>query len=892
MSETGKAFDGRAFDAALAQTAQPLPLFRDALKQGRAALKSEYRNLPARELLKRHSALIDALLARAWQVHAARLPTKHRVALVAVGGYGRAELHPASDIDLMLLTDKGDTEVLRGFAEPFFYFLWDMGLEVGHSVRSLKDCAREAKKDITVCTNLMESRLLVGPDTLMAELSAAIAPTRLWPSKKFFIAKRDEQRARHAHFEDTLYNLEPNIKEGPGGLRDIQTIAWVTQRHFGTRTLHDLVTLKFLSEAEYRTLARGQHFLWDLRNGLHYLAGRREDRLLFDHQRALAQLHGFRDRPGRLAVEQLMKRYYRTIKELALLNEILLQHIEEAILTAGKDRIKPLNRRFQARNDFIEATHPRVFERAPWAMLEMFLLLQQHATLKGVRASTIRLIRANLTRIDHTFRKDLAARALFMEILRQPRGITHELRRMNAYGVLGAYIPAFGRVVGQMQHDLFHVYTVDEHTLFVVRNLRRFTVPEFRNEFPLASEIIVNLVKPERLYIAGLFHDIAKGRGGDHSTLGERDAEVFCRHHGLSEYDTRFVAWLVRHHLLMSHTAQREDISDPDVVLQFAQQVGDAERLANLYLLTVADMRGTSPKVWNAWKGRLLAQLYYDTLRLLRRGFGAPIDVAQHIADLQAEARAALSAGTTPEAAAQFWQRLDPDYFLRHDADGIAWHASVIAPAPATDLPLAAARYRAHRGGTEVLIFTQDRDDLFAILTAGLERMNLNIVDARIHTTASGFALDTFVVLDRNNEAIADARALDALAQGMRAQLLDPKPGRSLDASVMSRQLKHFPIETRVSFQEARNGGSTIMEVTAQDRPGLLHRIALALQACGVRLVTAKVATYGERAEDVFFVTDRNGSPLRDAQARERLAQAVHARLDAAAREGARSLLI
>ncbi|MEK7206342.1 MAG: [protein-PII] uridylyltransferase, partial [Pseudomonadota bacterium] len=506
-----------------------------------------------------------------------------------------------------------------------------------------------------------------------------------------------------------------------------------------------------------------------MRAGLHYVAGRREDRLLFDHQRTLAKHFGYSDEHGILAVEQFMKRYYRTIKELSLLSEILLQHFEEAILSSGRAKIKPINRRFQSHLGFVEVTHPRVFERAPFAMLEIFLILQQHLELKGVRADTIRLLRANLPRIDSKFRKDLACRSLFMEILRQPHGITHELRRMNAYGVLGAYLPAFGKIVGQMQHDLFHVYTVDAHSLMVVRNLRRFTVPEFRHEFPLPSEIIQEVVKPERLYLSGLFHDIAKGRGGDHSVLGEEEVESFSRLHNLSEYDTRFIKWLVRHHLVMSDTAQRADISDPEVVRQFAQKVGDQEHLDNLYLLTVADMRGTSPVVWNTWKGRLLSQLYSATTRLLRHGIAEPIDLAARVADLRQAALDLLRpSGLSPELVATFWQNLDADYFLPYDAESLAWQAQAIAGAHATELPIVATRYSPDLGGSEFLIYTPDRDDLFVIMTAGFDRMNLSIMDARIHTLRNGFALDTFVVLDHSGQAVSDPRQLVPLQKAMR----------------------------------------------------------------------------------------------------------------------------
>lgn len=875
-------FNSREFDRSLAGTEKPLPLFRAALRAGRETLKQRfYEHSGAASLVTLHARLIDQLIVRAWQRHLPLLPAGIPVALVPVGGYGRGELHPASDVDLMLLFEKNDPAKTSAFIEALVRFLWDMGLEVGHSVRTLKDCVREAKIDITVVTNLMESRLLEGDEALFLKMRRLTHASKIWPSRKFFAAKREEQAARHRHFHDTAYNLEPNIKDGPGGLRDIQMISWVTQRHYDSASLHDLVALGFLSEEEYRTLIRERNFLWHVRAGLHYLADRREDRLLFDHQRSLARHFGYTDKPGFLAVEQFMKRYYRTIKELTLLNEILLQHFDEALLARNRKKIRIINRRFQSHLGFLEVRHPRVFERSPFSMLEMFLIMQQHPELKGVRADTIRLVRANLHRIDKNFRKDLACRSLFMEIIRQPRGITHELRRMNAYGVLGAYLPAFGRIVGQMQHDLFHVYTVDEHSLFVVRNMRRFTVPEFHHEFSQQSEVIQKLVKPERLYLGGLFHDIAKGRGGDHSELGEKEAEAFCRLHNLSEYDTRFVCWLVRHHLQMSDTAQRADISDPDVILRFARQVGDQEHLNNLYLLTVADMRGTSPAVWNAWKGRLLSQLYSATTRLLRRGIAEPIDLDAHIADLRKAALELIRpSGLSQELVVNFWRDLDAEYFLPYDAESLAWQARVIAGAHAGDLPIVATRYTPDIGGSEFLIYTPDRDDLFVIMTAGFDRLNLSIMDARIHTLRNGFALDTFVVLDHAGEPVSNPRMLTSLQQAMRDQLLNPRPGRDLLSAHLPRQMKHFPIETRVMFNPSPQGQLTTMEVTAQDRPGLLYQVALALKHCRVNLVAAKVATYGERAEDIFFINDRNRQPLTDPEQLKCLEKEIAQRLE------------
>jgi len=879
-------FNAARFDAALRELSghpplEALPLFRQALRAGRHALeKSWHEGLPVDRQLALQAVLVDTLLARAWSLHAPLLDPGIELALIAVGGYGRGELYPHSDIDLLLLLKGNRHQQVKPFAEAFLQFLWDMGLEVGHSVRSLNDCVAESRKDITVATNLMEARLLVGPATLFTAMQSRTGPARLWPSRKFFAAKLAEQHARHARFDDTAYKLEPNIKESPGGLRDIQVIAWVTQRHFGTNRLRDLVALDFLTDKEFRALERGRRQLAEIRCGLHYLAGRREDRLLFDHQRTLAEQLGFRDKRGHLGVELFMKRYYRAVKELTLLNEILLQHFEETLLTRGRPRTRPINRRFQAHGTYLEVTRPNIFERFPSALLELFLILQQHPELTGVRSATIRLVRENLHRINTRFRRDLACRSLFMEILRQPRGITHVLRRMNAYGVLGAYLPAFGRVVGQMQHDLFHVYTVDEHTLFVVRNLRRFTVPEYRHEFPFASELIRHVIKPERLYLAGLFHDIAKGRGGDHSELGEIEVIAFCRAHGLSDYDTRFVAWLVRQHLLMSSVAQRQDIHDPAVILGFARQVGDPERLAHLYLLTVADMRGTSPTVWNVWKDRLLTHLYNETLHVLQRGLAEPFDLATRIADLKSGARPLLEkAGVSAAQAEAHWASLDAGYFQHHDSNAIAWHTEQIVQSPASALPLVATRYHPEAGGTEFLFYCPDRDDLFAVITGGLERLNLTIMDARIHTTRAGFALDTFVVLDQAMLPISDSRLLDGMAHDMRQHLLEPRAGRDFRHGMLPRTLKHFPITTRVNFILSADGRQTVLEVRAQDRPGLLYQVALALQQCQVRLVTAKIATYGERAEDYFFVSDRNGEPLTDPAQQECLQTAIATRL-------------
>lgn len=857
-----KLIDVQGLQSRITEVDDPIALLRTALGQARQQLRDYHmQGAPSQDIVHHHAWLVDQVLHLAWTHHQHLVPQKIELALVAVGGYGRGELHPHSDVDLMLLVQTQRYEKIRLFTESLLSFLWDIGLEVGHSVRSIKDCVREAKNDLTVATNIMEARLLAGSEKLIEEMKNKTAAPKLWPADTFYKAKLEEQQVRHDKFDDTAYNLEPNIKEGPGGLRDIQTVLWVAQRQYGATQLRDLIEHGFLTTDEYRSLVRGRNFLWKLRNGLHFNSNRREDRLLFDHQRTLAEWMGYRDDDSRLAVEQLMKRYYRTVKELRLLNEILLQHYEEINLSSASARVEAINRRFRAYNGYLETVDEDIFEKSPLALLELFLILQQNPALKGVRAGTIRQVRANLHRIDQEFRNDIRCRSLFMEIMRQPRGQTHTLRRMNAYGVLGAYIPLFGAVVGQMQYDLFHVYTVDAHSLFVVRNLRRFAHPEHRGEFPRASRLMSQAFKPERLYLAGVFHDIAKGRKGDHSILGERDAFDFCKSHEMSNYDAHFVAWLVRNHLLMSWTAQRQDITDEGVVRDFAKKVGDQERLNNLYLLTIADIRGTSPHVWNAWKGRLLDDLYFITTQVLRRGHTEPTRVEQRIKDVKEQALEFIDKERiAPEVISQHWESFPNDYFLRYSASEIALHVNMIASTAAIQLPLVEVQHDPNLGANVFLVYAPETGRLLSLVTGGFARMNLNIVDARIHATPAGFALYTFIALEQGDRQTSDPETLQRLKHRLRNEIVNPALDRPRKQAHIPRTLKHFPIETRVSFTQSPSGQHTMMEVVAQDQPGLLHAVALCLSECKVKLATAKIATYGERAEDIFFITDRDGN--------------------------------
>jgi len=867
-------FDRRDFERRLARCDDHVALFRDTVQAGRQVLRQQHEaGASAPIIVAHHAWLIDRILHYAWRLHSDRLEDVP-IALVAVGGYGRSELHPYSDIDLMILLARDDYRRVQAFVETFLSFLWDIGLEVGHSVRSLNDCVKAAKRDITVATNIMEARHLEGDRGLVATMVERTGPDRIWKPTDFFKAKLEEQQARHLKYDDSAYDLEPNIKEGPGGLRDLQTVIWVLKRRYGITELRQLIDNDYLTDAEYRQLVRGRNFLWKLRIGLHYTAGRSEDRLLFDHQRVLAEEFGYRDNPNHLAVEQLMKRYYRTVKDLRLLNEILLQHYEEENSSRRASRVRVINDRFQSYGGYLETRHERVFEEHPSAILELFLLLQQHTSLKGVRASAIRQLRASLYLIDNRFRNDPRCKELFMKIMRQPSGITHALRRMNAYGVLGSYIPVFGGVVGQMQHDLFHVYTVDAHSLFVVRNLRRFAMDEHADEFPLANRIMAHVDKPERLYLAGLFHDVAKGRGGDHSVLGEKDAVQFCNRHGMSDYDARFVGWLVRHHLLMSHTAQRKDITDADVIREFAESVGDQEHLNNLYLLTIADIRGTSPHVWNAWKGRLLEDLYHAATRSIRHGLSVPQDTAERVADIREAVRSQLGERTVSrDQLESFWSALSTDYFLRHSADDLAWHVESIAASRAIDLPLVAVRFRPRLDALVFLIYAPESEQLLSLVTKGFERMNLNIADAKIHTTRSGFALYTFVALEEGLSEGVDKTHIGHLKSQLRQRIIHDTEAESDKVYRLPRKLKHFNIETEVEFSQTSH--HTVMEVIALDQPGLLHRVSRCLLQCKVHLLTAKIATFGERVEDVFFITDRDGNPVTDAEQLECLRSSI-----------------
>jgi len=877
-------FDRGQFQAELALKASPIAAFKKAIRHAREVLDGRFKaGREIRRLVEDRAWFVDQILREAWE----RLPwcEDADIALLAVGGYGRGELHPFSDIDLLILLDNADHESFREPIEQFLTLLWDIGLEVGQSVRSVDECASEARADLTVITNLMESRTIAGPERLRLRMQEVTSTAQMWPSKDFFLAKHKEQRARHSKYNDTEYNLEPNVKGSPGGLRDIQTILWVARRHFGTLNLHAMVGQGFLLESEYALLASSQDFLWKVRYALHMLAGRAEDRLLFDHQSKVAALLGYEDSDSKRAIERFMQKYYRVVMAIAELSDLIVQHFEEQILRAGEiGQATPINSRFLLRDGYIEAAHPNVFKRTPFAIMEIFVLMAQHPEIKGVCANSIRLLREHRHLIDDDFRRDIRNTSLFVELFKCPQGIHRNLRRMNRYGILGLYLPEFGHIVGQMQHDLFHIYTVDAHTLNLIKHLRKFKWPELAEKFPLASKLIDKLPKPELIYLAGLYHDIGKGRGGDHSELGAVDAQAFCTRHQLPNWDSKLIVWLVQHHLVMSTTAQRKDLSDPQVIFDFARLVGDQTRLDYLYVLTVADINATNPSLWNSWRASLLRQLYTETKRALRRGLENPLDREEQIRLTQSAALDILvRGGTDADDAEQLWAQLGDDYFLRHTAADVAWHSEAILQHPADGDPLVLIKETTQRefeGGTQIFIYAPDQHDFFAVTVAAMAQLNLNIHDARILTSTSQFTLDTYIVLEGEGGSIGDNPArIKEIRQGLIDALKNPDEYQSIIQRRVPRQLKHFAFAPQVTIHNDAHRPVTILEVTAPDRPGLLARIGRIFLEFDLSLQNAKIATLGERVEDVFFVTDAHNHPLADPELCLRLQATMVAQL-------------
>ena len=843
-----------------------LPELRHALNADQKALADAYLAHPdARTYLRARSDLIDCALTTLWSQTA--IPSD--CALIAVGGYGRGELYPCSDIDVLIALSAPPSPELQATLETLICQFWDLGLAIGHSVRTIDECISAAQVDVTVQTALFESRLICGDNALAQRLQAAVDQTM--NGEQFIAAKLAEQDERHLRHAFTAFSLEPNVKESPGGLRDLQSIAWIARAAGFSESANVWASLQqqgLMQGDERVAVERAADFLAEVRIQLHLLTGRAEDRLVFDLQGQMARQFGFSDDSNKRASEQFMQRYYRIAKRVTQINTLVLKSISEKLAPASKQRIRPLNERFQKVGNKLDILDPQIYQRQPSAILETFLLMEKQGGVQEMTARTLRALYGARRLVNRDFRQEKENKQLFIQILKQKHGVLHALRLMNQFSILGRYIPAFGKIVGQMQHDLFHVFTVDQHILQVVRNIRRFQREEFAHENPFCHRVIVEFERPWLLVLAALFHDIAKGRGGDHSELGTVDAEAFCVSHGLSAKDTQLIVWLVREHLTMSTVAQKEDITDPTTVTAFSQKVGDVRHLTALYLLTVADIRGTSPKVWNSWKARLLEGLYRNTLARLEQACEdsgvAPQDIGDMVVQRKRDALAHLryfALGNSVQT--QFWQQLDDVYFLRHTDEEIAWHTRCLYYRVHENKPIVRARPDPDGEGIQALVYAPDQPDLFVKLCAYFGSIGYSIMDAKIHTTRHGYALDSFNLMDasardmdRETCAIIEHDLLEVLAG--RIIPTQPSGGR------LSRQVRSFPIAPEVRIEPDESGSQFVVSIRAADRTGLLYAIAETLTRHGASLHTARISTLGERAEDTFLVSGRSLSQSRD----------------------------
>jgi len=868
--------------SAVAQPANGVASFRLRLAVDKSALVEHFAAArpsatAATTLIRGLSKLVDATLSELWV--ATMMPA--RAALVAAGGYGRGELFPFSDVDvLLLLPDDLGSEEARPAVERFITACWDIGLEIGSSVRNSEECATESRRDVTVQTALLESRLVCGPRRLFQALHKRLAADR--DPRAFLRAKTLEMHQRHTKYEDTPYSLEPNCKESPGGLRDLQILLWVARAAGLGRSWSELAGNGIVTPFEAKQLQHNEGLLRLIRARLHMIAGRREDRLVFDLQTAVATSLGLSAQHAQRVSEVLMRRYYWAAKAVVQLNQIVLLNIEARVEGREAEAMRPINARFFDRGGMLEVASDDLYQREPHAILETFLLYQQTVGVKGLSARTLRALYNARGLMNAAFRSDPVNRKCFIEILQQPSGQTHALRLMNQTSVLGRYLWVFRRIVGQMQHDLFHVYTVDQHILMVVRNVRWFFVPEHAHEYPVCSQLAGQFERPYVLFVAALFHDVAKGRGGDHSELGGAEVRRFCREHAIPRGDAQLIEFLVRHHLTMSHIAQKEDLSDTEVVTRFVAQVRDERTLTALYLLTVADIRGTSPKVWNAWKGKLLEDLYRLALRSLG---GTKPSLEADLEARKAEARSLLAlTSQLPGTETPLWDTLEVSYFARHDAADLAWHARMLWRHVRTTVPVVCARASAVGEGLQVLVYAPDIADLFARICGYFDNAGFSVLDAKVHTTRAQFALDTFQLVHPNIDTADPAgyRDLISLVETQLAQALaatgplpEPRRGR------VSRRVKSFPVTPRVSLRPDERAQRWLLSVSASDRSGLLYGIARVLARHHINLQLAKISTLGERVEDTFLI---DGPELQHNRAQLAIESEV---LDALAPEGA-----
>ncbi|RUO38200.1 [protein-PII] uridylyltransferase [Aliidiomarina shirensis] len=822
-------------------------------------------------LVANRAEFFDSLLQELWLQF--KFPSEN-YALLAVGGYGRGALHPESDIDLLFLVEGPLPTRQQERISQFITLLWDLRLQVGHSVRTVAECMEQAESDITVATSLIEHRLVAGSEELTELLEQQINFHFPWSSRAFYQAKKSEQNARHRQFHGTAYNLEPNIKSSPGGLRDIQTISWIAKQHFHAKSDESLVEYNYITADEFVELKECTSFLWRIRFALHLSAQKSEDRLLFDYQPDVAKLLGYNHENSKVAVEQMMKDYFKVVLRVGELNRMLLQFFEQAILGPMKLlNPQPLDDDFALIGNQIMARSDNAFND-PTCIMRFFWLIAEHPEIEGVHSHTIRLLRNARRELEQPLINEAACRECFLEIIRHPRGFGLAFELMHRFSIMAHYLPAWNNIVGQMQFDLFHAYTVDEHTYRLLCNLYQFTLPEESEHYPLASEIVQDMQAPEWLFLAGIFHDIAKGRGGDHSELGAVDAREFAALHKLPEEGAELIAWLVEKHLLMSVTAQKRDIYDPEVIGKFASECGTIQRLNYLYCLTVADIRATNSNLWNNWKATLLEELYRATYESLQQHDKKTFDVRERVQNNRQLAMGyLLSAGFEVEQINQLWGRFTADYFFRHTPEQIAWHSQNIMHVQEHQLPLVLIGDENNNGTTELFIYHHEESHLFAKVAAVLDSEQLSIHDAQILNTRDGYVMDTFIVLQRDGLPLADAQRIEEVHQHLHDVLRKRRPVPSSQRSI-SRRLRNFKVRTRVKFINLKNARRSTFELITLDRPGLIARLAAVFQQLDINLMAAKITTVGEQAEDLFIVASNNQEALTESE-REALKTAI-----------------
>ncbi len=886
-----------------------MPHLKETLQQNKQQLQQQFdEGVAIQAILKHRSQTIDGLLQSMWsQQYQSHSDGIFSATLVAVGGYGREEMHPASDVDLLILLAEEPSAAMEEKLSDFVTRLWDLGLEIGHSVRTLDECVIEAMDDLTVITNLIESRFLCGDLAVFNQLKERIAVDKIWSSQAFFKAKIKEQEKRYLRYGDTAYRVEPNLKDGPGGLRDLQMIGWIALREYGIGSLKILSDAKdndLLNPEEYESLIEARDFLWKVRFALHQLTGRKEDRLLFDHQRELAHIFGYTNDEHNQSIEAFMQRYYKTITQLERLNEIILGLLRQHILLANQTAPILINSDYSNQDGYLELVQKNIFSEHPHKMLEVFHILQTVPELKGLTPTTIRELRRNLHLLDQDFRNKSDNKQMFIKIISAKRRVNFVLRRMNRYGFLAAYIPAFGNIVGRMQYDLFHAYTVDDHTLNVVRNIRVLSIDKGAKELPFCHELFQHIEKPMLLCLAGIFHDIAKGRGGSHSELGAVDALEFCRSHKLSEEDSQLVSWLVKNHLLISSTAQRKDINDPDVIKEFVEIVGTLERLEYLHILTISDIKGTNPTLLTNWKHSLLIELFKNARRYLQSdevNTKTNKEIVERDIHTKKQAVLAMVAakGIDKTACEAFWQRFENDYFMQFSVGRLFWHiqeivvhkntsntaihvlqASEEVVATKVESEIIKIADSHHTQSSVLLIYTKDRQGLFIKITSAIEQQRLNTVGASITSTTDGYDLFTFYLLAHDGQPLQSYDDKQTLLDTIKKNLSQQQPSYNFDHHRMPRQLKHFDTKTSVEFSLNKNHQQTEILIRTADGAGLLTRIGEVFTQYGINIHNARIATLGEIAEDIFLITTNSGKPVTSRKKQAELEAALIQKLD------------